>query len=72
LRDNASWLSRVSCIVGEIHDGYDFAHLREDLGHYGFEITERCPINEFGQGNFVEMSCVSAANDYSTLYTQTL
>lgn len=72
LRDNAGWLSRVSCIVGEIHDGYDFAQLREDLGRYGFEITERSPINEYGQGNFVAMSRVSAANDYSTRYTQTL
>lgn len=72
LRKNASWLSQVSCIVGEIHDGYDFAQLREDLGRYGFEITERCPINEFGQGNFVAMSCVSATNNHSTRYTQTL
>jgi len=58
--------------LAKFNDGYDFAQLREDLGRYGFEIIERCPINEFGQGNFVAMSCVSAANDHSTRYTQTL
>jgi FkbM family methyltransferase len=56
LRDNATWLARISCIVGEIHDGYDFAQLREDLGRYGFEVVERRPINEYGQGNFVATS----------------
>jgi FkbM family methyltransferase len=60
LRDNADWLSRISCIVGEIHDGYDFAQLREDLGRYGFQITERRAINEYGQGNFVAMSRMDA------------
>ena len=60
LRDNADWLSRISCIVGEIHAGYDFAQLREDLGRYGFEITERRAINEYGQGNFVAMSRVNS------------
>jgi FkbM family methyltransferase len=60
LRDNAVWLSRISCIVGEIHNGYDFRQLRKDLGRYDFEITERCPINEYGQGNFVAVSSVSA------------
>ena len=53
LRSNAHWLSRVSCIVGEIHEGYSFADLRADLAPFGFRLTERTPANEYGQAVFV-------------------
>jgi len=53
LRQNADWLSRVSCIVGEIHDGYDLADLRADLEPYGFDTTQRSPATKYGQITFV-------------------
>jgi FkbM family methyltransferase len=56
LRSNAHWLSRVSCIVGEIHEGYSFADLRADLAPFGFRLTERAPANEDGQVIFVAVA----------------
>ena len=53
LRSNAHWLSRVSYIVGEIHEGYSFAELRADLEPFGFRLAERVPPNEHGQAVFV-------------------
>jgi FkbM family methyltransferase len=53
LRSNAYWLSRVSYIVGEIHEGYSFADLRADLAPFGFRLAERVPANEHGQAVFV-------------------
>lgn len=53
LRQKADWLSRVSCVVGEIHDGYDFADLSADLEPYGFHTTQSSPATEYGQITFV-------------------
>ncbi len=36
--ENAGWLERVSCIVGEIHEGHDDAALRADLQPHGFSV----------------------------------
>jgi FkbM family methyltransferase len=49
---NADWLQRVSCIVGEIHEGYDAAALRTDLQPHGFSVELAGAKSDFGQQIF--------------------
>jgi hypothetical protein len=55
LRENAHWLSRVSYIVGEIHQGYDFQDLSTDLKPYGFRTIQKSSVTEYGQVTFVAL-----------------
>ena len=52
LADSPEWLSRVSAIVGEIHEGYDIQQLKTDLEPFGFDVSISSPPNEYGQAIF--------------------
>jgi FkbM family methyltransferase len=55
-RDSPAWLSQVSAMIGEIHEGYDIAQLGKDLGPYSFKIEVPSPTNEYGQAIFVALA----------------
>lgn len=50
--DAPEWLSHVSAIVGEIHEGYGIAQLRHDLAPFGFDVSICSTPNEYGQSIF--------------------
>ena len=52
LADSPAWLSKVSAIVGEIHEGYGIAQLNNDLVPFGFDVSISSPPNEYGQAIF--------------------
>jgi FkbM family methyltransferase len=47
---NQAWLGRVRLIIGEAHGhvGYGLAEVRADLEPFGFEVTQKSAVSEFG------------------------
>ena len=56
LANSPEWLSRVSSIVGEIHEGYSVEQLKHDLAPFSFDVSISSPPNQHGQATFVAMA----------------